>query len=123
MTATLNTKEIKTTSTNLKMESKIKKAKKIKKLHFTNVKNFKLKKVAGLSNEEIHEMEKLRNMLPPGMNTQDPAELLLNVASYIGKLTTKVVEKVHNGSLPKSVLQPITNKKMKKFYKGSIKKC
>uniref|UniRef100_A0A0K0ESZ3 Col_cuticle_N domain-containing protein n=1 Tax=Strongyloides stercoralis TaxID=6248 RepID=A0A0K0ESZ3_STRER len=111
-----------TKTSNLEMSTKIKKVKKIGKTHFTNMKNFKLKKIPGLTSEEIHEMEKLRNMLPPTMNTQDPAELLLNVANYIGKLTTKVVEKVHNGSLPKSVLQPITNKKLKKSSKGSKKR-
>ncbi|CEF59323.1 Hypothetical protein SRAE_X000107300 [Strongyloides ratti] len=121
MTAS-NNKSITTTS-NLEMSTKVKKVKKIGKVHFTNMKNFKLKKIPGLTTEEIREMEKLRNMLPPTMNTQDPAELLLNVANYIGKLTTKVVERVHNGSLPKSVLQPITNKKIKKNFKSSKKRC
>uniref|UniRef100_A0A0N4ZBL6 BHLH domain-containing protein n=1 Tax=Parastrongyloides trichosuri TaxID=131310 RepID=A0A0N4ZBL6_PARTI len=117
MTAS-NNKDITSTSNKIESSSKVKKSIKINKVHFTNMKNFKPKKVAGLSNEEIREMEKLRRMLPPGMNTQDPAELLLNVANYIGKLTSKVVEKVHNGSLPKSVLQPMTNRKVKKSSKG-----
>uniref|UniRef100_A0AC35U481 BHLH domain-containing protein n=1 Tax=Rhabditophanes sp. KR3021 TaxID=114890 RepID=A0AC35U481_9BILA len=71
-----------------------------------------------LTKEELTEMNYLREIVPTALNCEDPAVFLQNVATYIGSLTTRVVQKVHAGELPKDVMLRLN---MIRNYKRSAK--
>ncbi|KAI6214226.1 hypothetical protein M3Y94_00242700 [Aphelenchoides besseyi] len=62
-----------------------------------------------LSGEEIREMKRLAEMLPPMMRTAnpriDPTILIHNVTQYINVLTSTLVSRVQSGQVSPDVLQ------------------
>uniref|UniRef100_A0A914I070 BHLH domain-containing protein n=1 Tax=Globodera rostochiensis TaxID=31243 RepID=A0A914I070_GLORO len=61
-----------------------------------------------LSSEEMRELGRLATLLPPSLrvlNPQaNPAQLVLNASHYIAQLTSTVLARVHNGTLPGEAL-------------------